>query len=56
MSTQPIDDETGDGSWGFALSTAMLQEYLTTEDAAQFLKMGESTLEQLRTKGGGPNF
>jgi excisionase family DNA binding protein len=42
--------------WGFALSPEMLNEYLTTEEAAQVLKVGKSTLEQARLNGGGPRF
>ncbi len=45
-----------ENSWSFALSTEMLNEYLTTEEAAQFLKIGKSTLEQARLNGGGPRF
>jgi len=43
-------------SWNFALSPEMLKEHLTTEEAARFLKVGKSTLEQARLKGGGPKF
>jgi hypothetical protein len=34
----------------------MLREYLTTEEAALFIKIGVSTLEQLRLTGCGPKF
>lgn len=43
------------GLW-YALTPEMLNEYLTTEEASQFLKVGKSTLEQLRLNGGGPKF
>lgn len=32
------------------------REIFTTSEAASFLKLGKSTLEQLRLKGGGPSF
>lgn len=38
------------------LTPEMLREYQTTEEAANFLKIGVSTLEQYRVKGGGPKF
>lgn len=41
--------------WNY-LSQELLNEYLTTEDAAKMLKVGKSTLEQARLKGTGPKF
>ncbi len=43
-------------SWSFALSQEMLDEFLTTKEAAKMLKVGKSTLEQARLNGGGPTF
>ncbi|MBV5341186.1 MAG: DNA-binding protein [Deltaproteobacteria bacterium] len=34
----------------------MLTEYLTTEEVAQMLKIGATTLEQSRLNGSGPKF
>jgi len=42
--------------WNFALAPEMLKEYVTTEEAAQILKVGKSTLEQSRLNGCGPKF
>jgi excisionase family DNA binding protein len=50
-----IDMDTS-AMWNFALLPEMLNEYLTTEEAAQVLKVGKSTLEQLRISGNGPMF
>lgn len=41
--------------WNY-ISPELLNEYLTTEEAAQMLKVGKSTLEQARLKGTGPKF
>jgi len=42
--------------WQFALSTEMRNEYLTTNEVAEFLKVGKSTIEQARLSGSGPKF
>jgi hypothetical protein len=42
--------------WSFALLPEMMNEYLTTVEAAKVLKIGKSTLEQMRLKGDGPRF
>jgi predicted DNA-binding transcriptional regulator AlpA len=40
----------------YLLTPEMLNEFLTTEEASQFLKIGKSTLEQARLKGTGPKY
>jgi len=42
--------------WGFALPSELQNIYLTTKEAAEFLRIGKSTLEQSRLNGGGPPF
>ena len=39
-----------------ALKPETENEFLTTEEVATMLKIGKSTLEQMRLKGGGPRF
>lgn len=43
-------------AWGFALTQEMKNEFLTTEEVAEFLKVGKSTIEQARINGSGPKF
>ena len=42
--------------WSFALPEELKNIYLTTKDAAEFLKIGKSTLEQARLNGTGPKY
>lgn len=43
-------------SWGMALTQEMKNEWFTTEEVAEYFKIGVSTVEQLRIKGGGVPF
>jgi len=45
-----------ENSWSFALSEEMKSTYFTTEEVAEYFKIGVSTVEQLRIKGGGPPY
>jgi len=38
------------GFWSFALPAELKGRYLNTEDAAEYLGLGKSTLEQYRLK------
>jgi excisionase family DNA binding protein len=50
-----MEEQKMDAMWE-CLTPEMLNEYLTTEEAAQVLKVGKSTLEQARLTGSGPSF
>jgi len=42
--------------WNFALPAELKNVFLTTQEAAEFLKIGKSTLEQARLTGSGPPY